>query len=164
MPLSVQSAQISVSWNTKYWNTEDLNIAKDDHNVQVSKSWSDGTGNGQANRVWKDQRSVNASSNDDIDLSGALTDTLGQIVNWTKLRAIFIDNLSGEDLKLESANSPAGLFGASGDFINIPPYSMFCLTSKAGWAITNDTADKLRIANYDSTTAATYNIRLLGSQ
>ena len=165
MTLSIQLAQIGITWNTKYWQTEDFNSGKDDHNIQVSQTWTDGTGNGQANRVFKDQRTVNASSNDDIDLNGGgLIDTLGQAVAWTKLRAIFINNLSSEDLKLEGASSPVGLFGADGDFINIPPYSMFCLTSKPGWTVTAGSTDTLRIANYNSTAAAIYDIRLLGSQ
>lgn len=165
MTLSIQTCQITLSVNTKYRQALDLGNADDILNFSRTETWTNGNGNAQANRVFHDTRTVASASNDDLDLVGsALTDALGQDVSWTKLKGIYINNLSGEDLKLESSTSPTGLFGASGDFINIPPYSMFLLTNAiAGWALTGGSADVLRIANYNSTAAANYEIVLLGA-
>ena len=51
---------------------------------------NDGSGANQAQRIFSDTRTIAASANDDLDLSGVLVDALGTVLNFTAIKAIYI--------------------------------------------------------------------------
>ena len=83
-------------------------------------SFADGTGSGQADKVWAAQRTITAAANDDLDLT-ALTDSVfgsTRTISFAKIRGIYIENTiatAGEELQLDSsvAASFVGLFAGS---------------------------------------------------
>ena len=57
-------------------------------------SFADGTGSGQADKVWAAQRTITAAANDDLDLT-ALTDSVfgsTRTISFAKIRGIYIEN------------------------------------------------------------------------
>jgi hypothetical protein len=84
-------------------------------NVQhaVAQTLTAGASAGQVNKVYSAARSVSNGTPDSIDLT-ALTDPLGQALNFTKVSAILINNLSttvGRDLTIGGGTN--GLFTAA---------------------------------------------------
>src|SRR5688500_14222343 len=49
-----------------------------------------GTGDGQADRVWADQRTLAASATEDLDLTGSLTDVLGASLTLARVKVLYV--------------------------------------------------------------------------
>lgn len=133
----------------------------------VAATITTGTGNGQADTVFADQRTLAASANEDLDLSGALVDPLGAAAGFAEVCAIEIRAAAGNTNNVvvggAGSNAFIGPFGANTHTIAIPPGGCLVLHHPgAGWAVTAGTGDLLRIANGGSGTGVTYDIVVLG--
>jgi hypothetical protein len=126
----------------------------------------DGIGINQADRVFSDSRTVAASTNDDLDLSGALLDPFGVVVTFAKVKAIVIKASAANTTNLTIGNGATpfiGPFGAAAHTIQLQPGGEINLVApQTGWTVTNATADILRIANAAGATAA-YDIDIIGT-
>lgn len=127
-----------------------------------------GTGSNQADLLFSDQRSLNASANEEHNLTGGLTDPLGQTLTFVKVKAILIRAAIGNGGNIvvggATANAFLGPFADATDKINIPAGGVLQLAAPAaGWAVTGGTGDLLRIENSDGGAAATYDIVLVGT-
>lgn len=126
-----------------------------------------GTGANQGDLVFADTRSVAASTNDDIDLAGSLTNTFGATITFARIKGMFI------------YSSPANVQnfsvgGGTNPFINwiagttptvvLRPGGLFAITAPdaTGFAVTAGTGDILRVANGAGSTIS-YDICLIGS-
>lgn len=133
-----------------------------------SLSLASGTGANQANQIFHDQRTLDASASEDLDLSGSLTNAFGASVVFTKLKAIIIfaaaANTNNVLVGGASATQVASIFSAVNDVLVIRPGGLFVLTAPdlTGMAVAGGTADLLKIANSSSGTAVTYDIVLIG--
>lgn len=124
-----------------------------------------GTGAGQCNLAFWDHRTVNASSSDDIDLAGALTDPLGGSGVFTKVKGIYVKAKASNLGVITIGNDAApfiGPFGAGTHTIKLSPGDVFLVTNlAAGWTVTATTADILQVAA-DSAGAAEFDIAIIG--
>ena len=115
--------------------------------------------------MFSDQRTVAASSNEDIDLAGSLSDAFGSTITAAEVVAIFIKAASGNtnnvNVTRPASNGFAGPFLAAGDGISVKPGEYALLVSQSGWAVTAGTGDLLNIANSSSGTGVTYDIVVL---
>lgn len=148
----------------------------DDEQINISSlnevqtdAFSSGTGDDQANQIWSDERTLAASTSEEIDLSGSLTNALGESVTFAKIRAIFIiaDSANGGNIRVGGAASNAWEgFCTSGSIVKIPAGGKMYLIAPKGsqFAVTAGTADKLKIANDDAGAGATYRIVIVGTQ
>lgn len=138
--------------------------------VNTSISWTDGTGADMANTLWCDQaRSLPATTNDDLDLAGGLTDALGATVTNARIKLIYIKNnatTAGYFLEVGGAasNPISTIFAATNDILKIPPGGELWLKASdaTGWAVTAGSADVLRIRNGNAATL-TYDIMIVGA-
>lgn len=132
---------------------------------------TDGTLGNQADILWMDERTIASASNDDLDLSGALSDAFGETVAAAELVAVFVINAprSGAanttDLTIGGGSNPVtGFLGGTTPTVGpIKPRGVFLIASPdaAGvGAVTASTADILRIAN-SSGASATYQIAII---
>jgi hypothetical protein len=137
---------------------------------QIDKTWriplSDGTGAGQATRIWSDTRTLASAASENIDLNGALTDAFGAALNLTKVKAILIAADPANTTKLTIGNVANGIaapFGAATHSIEVPPGGLFLIATPdvTAFGVTAATADLLRVANAAGG-AATYDIVLIG--
>jgi len=131
-----------------------------------------GTGANQADILWTAQRTVNASTNDDIDLAGVLTNAFGATITTAELVAILIINapLSGTANRSSltsggGTNPVTGFLGGTTPTVGpIRPGGFFligCGDAAGIGAVTAGTGDILRVAN-GAGGAATYQIAVIG--
>lgn len=127
-----------------------------------------GTAANKADLMFSDQRSISASSNEELDLAGGLTDPLGNALTFAKIKAILIRAASGNGGNIvvggAAANGFTGPFADATDKLNIPAGGAVLLAApSAGWSVTGGTGDLLKIANDDGAAAGTYDIIVIGT-
>lgn len=118
------------------------------------------------NVLFSDTRTIALSANEDLDLSGVLTDALGGLITAAEVCAIFVKadaaNINSVNVSRPAANGFIGPFLAAGDGISVKPGEYALLSSPSGWAVTAGTGDLLNIANSGAGTAVSYDIVILG--
>lgn len=149
-----------------------MDVNQADYPIRYGASYSltNGTGANQANMVFVDQRTLAASTAEDLDLSGtALTDAFGAAIAFTKIKAIIIKaaatNVNDVQVGGDASAGIASIFGNVADFINVKPGGMFAVVAPdaTGYALTATTADLLQIANSSSGTSVVYDIIIIGT-
>lgn len=146
----------------------DLQTGRAPLSFQQGYSLANGTGANQADLLWTDRRTINASSNDDLDLAGTFTDVFGQAVVFVRVKAILIVADSGNTNNVVIGNAAAtqflGPFGAAAHTLAVKPGDSFFASALGaiGWPVAAGSADLLRIANSGAGTAVNYNIGILG--
>lgn len=90
--------------------TADLGVAVDSVALTRGVTYADGTGSDQCNVVYHDILPV--STLEEIDFNGvALKDAFGVGLAFTKLKALYIKNLTGGLLTVGKASEPLDIFG-----------------------------------------------------
>lgn len=131
-------------------------------------SWTSGTGAGQADLLFADQRTIADSENDDLDLAGSLTDVFGNTLTFVEICAMEVRAAGGNtnDVVVGGAASNAftGPFGDASDTIAVQPGGVLALGAPdaGGWTVAAGTGDVLRIANGGAGSSVTYDIVLVG--
>ena len=125
-----------------------------------------GTGERQSDLLFTDERTIAASSSEDLDLAGVLADPFGATLTFVEVTAISIeaDCTNTNNVVVGAATSPALLgFGGTTPTWAIQPCGRFVVTApKAGWTVTASSADLLKVANSSSGTSVKYRIGVLG--
>lgn len=142
--------------------------------VEYLSQLADGVDAHEADLLFVDERTVNASTNDDIDLAGVLASAFGSTVTFAEIVGILIinkpknpeeaANLSNLTVGNEGTNPYAGFVSSGGTVGPLPPGAMMLLFNPGAaglGTVTAGTGDKLRIAN-GSGGAAKYQIAILG--
>tara|TARA_Y100000310_G_scaffold345430_1_gene464863 strand:- start:1236 stop:1745 length:510 start_codon:yes stop_codon:yes gene_type:complete len=130
---------------------------------------ADGTGADQADLLFTDTRTISASSNDDLDLAGGLTDPLGDTLTFVRIKAMFISAAAGNTNNVlvggAGANDFINWVGNSSDIIVVMPGGGFFLFAPdaTAYAVTAGTGDILRVANSAGGSTVDYDIVLIGS-
>jgi hypothetical protein len=143
------------------------------HNLPIARdvTFADGTGAGQANRLWSDQRTLAASANEDLDLAGALLDAFGTAAVFARVKGLYIAAATGNTNNVivgaAATNQWATFLNAAGTLTLRPgawvQAGIGLATDATGWAVTAGTGDLLRIANSAAGTPVTYDIAIIGA-
>ncbi len=162
------SANITIDVSGTLFGTNDLGSPTMPFSLRELVSFGPGASAGQANLVFADNRTIAASSNDDLDLSGSLPGPLGGTLAFTVVRAIIIraasTNTNNVVVGAAALNQFVGPFGAATHTIAIRPGDEYVATARnAGWTVTAGTGDILRIANSGAGTPVNYDIIIIGS-
>lgn len=168
------TASLSVGFNWNYTETTDLAAATASQGLTITDSLTSGITLDKADRMFADTRSVAASSNDDIDLSGSLTDPLGQTVTFGKIKGLLLKNKSttAGDVLQVSGNGAAGFTtwlkdnaANSADGVRVGPDGCLMLwnPSLAAYSVTATTADILRITELGGANTVSYDLVLIGT-
>lgn len=135
----------------------------------VSWTVSDGTGSGQANRLWHDQRTLAASATENLDLAGSLADAFGATVTFARVKGLLIAASSANSnavvVGAAASNAWSTWVGASTHTVTVRPGGVLLLTAPdaTAYAVTAGTGDILKIANGGAGTSVTYDIVILGA-
>lgn len=163
-----QSASLSLALAIAQSTNGDINSAVNNITLDHAHLLSDGTGADQATQAFSDERTLSASSNEDLDLAGVLTDVFGASITFTAIKAILLvaDAGNGDNIELGGAatNALVNWVGDASDKVVIPPGGMFLITAPdaTGFPVTAGTADLLRVANADGAASGTYKIVIIG--
>ena len=168
MPLTVDA---QVTLNGKYTGTQDLFTPTGAFSMFYRQLLpTSGTGAGQADRLFSDQRTIAASSNDDLDLAGVLTDAFGATLTFVKVKGILISAAAANTntLVIGGASSTfASWVTGTNPAVVLRPGGIFLLASGSAdttaYAVTATSADVLRITNGGAGTTVTYDINIWGT-
>lgn len=139
--------------------------------AEIKASITNGTGSGQCDLWFHDQRSVAGTSNDNIDLAGSVTNPItGAAMTFVKIKVLLIKIVTPTSTYVLRVGP--GVTGASnawiGPWIGTSPYetvydTLYKVSLIDGWGtITAGSADTLCIYNPGSV-AIVYNIWLIGT-
>ena len=165
---TVLTTNLSVVLDTLYQSTLDLSTSNDAMKVEQTEYLTDGTTANKADVIWHDTRSLNATSSEDLDMAGSLTDAFGNTVTFVDVKGIFIRNkttTSTYELAVGGASSNQFInwVGDSSDIVNIGAGGCLLLTAPVdGWAVTASTGDLLKINNANAG-AVSYDIVIWGT-
>lgn len=161
------TGRVSGTVRATYTKTSDLATPEQDFDLTAFVEFASGVGAGQANVLFADTRTLTASSTEDLDLTGSLTDAFGASLVNARIKTIF--------LRAAAANTNNVIFGAASatqwvTFLNstgtitLHPgeWVMAASPLAAGWAVTAATGDLFKVANSSSGTSVTYDIVLIG--
>ena len=138
--------------------------------AQIVKNLTTALTNVLADQVFADNRTLSASTSEDLDLAGSLTNALGDTITFASIKAIIIKagDANGGNMTIGGAASNAfeAWTMAAGDGVLLRPGGTFVLIAPTAsdYAVTATTADLLKIANLDGAAAATYDIYLIGKE
>lgn len=129
----------------------------------------DGTLAGQADRVFSDRRTLTASSTEDLDLAGGVTDGFGNTITFARIKAIRVKAAVGNTNKVvvgaAGSNQWITLLNSTGT-ISLNKGGVFDAacgeTDSVGWVVTAATGDILKVANSGAGTSVTYDITIVG--
>lgn len=120
-------------------------------NLNKVVSYGDGTADGQADLIFHDQRTLSASSNEDIDLAGILTDAMGDTITMAEVKAIVVVAASSNPalLTVKGASAThANPFDTADAGVLVPPGGFFAWNGgTGGLSVTAGTADLINIAS-----------------
>lgn len=141
--------------------TAPLNLVK---NILLTN----GTGVGQGDRMWSDQRTVTASATDSVDLSGTLTDAFGATLTFAKIKAVYVEALSTNTNNVvvtRPASNGVPLFAAAGDALALRPSESFFWggSAGAGVTVTAGTGDLIDFVNSAGGSSVVYNVVVIGT-
>lgn len=130
---------------------------------------ANGTAADQANKVFKDQRTLGASATENLDLAGGLTDPFGTTLTFATIKAILIRAVAANTNNVviggAATNTFLGIFSDATDKIAVKPGGAFLWCAPGtGAAVTAGTGDILLVANSGAGTGVTYDIVVIGTQ
>jgi hypothetical protein len=137
---------------------------------QFQKNFASGTGAGQVDRLFTDERTLGDGANESLDLAGSLVDAFGAVITFAKIKFLAIKNKSATQTLTvggAAATTWTGPFGASTHTLAIPPDAegsafIVLVANAAGIAVGAGTADLLKILNSAGATCA-YDIIIVGT-
>ncbi len=130
---------------------------------------SSGTGLGQADRIFHDTRTLTASSNEDLDLAGVLTDAYGATITFARIKTLLIYADPGNTNNVIVGNAATNGFiswvGAAAHTVTVRPGGLLLLAAAdvTAYTVTATTADLLRVTNSGAGTSVTYDVVLIGA-
>lgn len=129
---------------------------------------TDGTGAGQADLLFADTRVLTASTSEDLDLAGVLTDIFGNTVTAVRIKAILIQAAAANTTDVivgAGTNAWETLLNDTGT-LTLPPGAAFLATAgvadATGWTVTAGTGDILQVEETGGEDV-TYNILVIGA-
>lgn len=142
----------------------DLSTTRQDIDYSKLLELANGTGANQANQVFVDSRSLASGANETIDLSGSLTNAIGESVTFTAIKVLMIKNNGTTALTVGNAasNQFSSYLGAAAHTMIVPAGGVALHTApSAGFAVTAGTGDQLKVENAAGATCA-YDLILIG--
>ena len=162
------SASIQVRVAASHTGALDNGSLEANHLLEKLFTLANGPAADQADLVFSDTRTLNASANEELDLAGVLTDAFGAAITFAKVKAILViaDAANTNDVIIGGAASNAfiGFFGDATDTVKARPGGFAALACPgAGVTVTAGTGDKLKLANSGGSTAVTFKILIIGT-
>lgn len=168
-PLMPLNSKLFLDFDADYTSPLDLSTSENALSFTRQINLATGTGAGQADKIWHDERTLTASATENLDLAGTLVDAFGATLTFARIKGLIV--------YASPANTNNVLVGgaASNGFINwvsdttdvvvVRPGGLFCLFAPdaTAYAVTATTGDLLKMTNSGGTTGVTYDAVIIGS-
>jgi hypothetical protein len=128
-----------------------------------------GTGANQADRLYAATRTLTASSAEDLDLAGVLTDHYGNTLTFARVKGLIIRASSANTNNVVVGNAASNGFvtwcGGATHTVSVRPGGVFALFAPdaTAYAVTASTGDLLHVANSGAGTSITYDVVIIGA-
>lgn len=159
--------KLSVALNFTNTSAYDLGGRSATITPSVSHVFESGTGANQMDLIFSDQRTLTASSTENLDLAGTLLDAFGGTITMAKIKLIYFKAADGNTNDLVIGNVSNGItspFGAATHSISVRPGGIFLWSCRGtGYTITAGTVDLVKVANGGSGTSVTYDVVIGGT-
>ena len=163
------SGNLSILSNIDHAGSSDLSTLTDKVAGMI-QSWTitNGTGANQADLMWHDQRTLAASTSEDLDLSGPLTDAFGEAASFARVKAIIVASATTNGALIQVGGAAGNQFlnwvADATDIIQVRPggFMMLVAPDATAYAVTAATGDLLKINNSDAAASATFDIYIIG--
>ncbi len=161
---STFSTQIRAQISTTQTKALDLSSPSAQIAISLLDTLANGTTNVQADKVWGDTRTLAASANEVLDFgtTGGLVDAFGDAFEPLEIAAVMILAADGNTNNVvvgANATEPfVGPMGGTTPTETIKPGGCLLWYAPAGWAVVNNTNDKLKVANSGAGTGVDYSI------
>lgn len=166
MPLT---SKLIVEASAKLDATQDLGSAVANALKSISVSLANGTAAGQADKLFADSRTLAASATEDLDLSGVLTDPLGNTLTFAKVKGLLIaadaGNTNNVIVGAAGVNPWVGLLNATGT-VTLRPGAAALFVAGAADAtayVAASPADLIKVANSGAGSTVTYHVVIIGT-
>jgi len=154
-----------------YTSALDLGTVALPLNYRARVNLTSGTAAGAADLLFTDTRTVAASSDDDLDLAGGLTDSFGTSLTFVKVKALVVTAASGNTNNVILGGDATSTFltwvESEADAVVLRPGATLALfageADATGYAVTATTGDLLRISNSGAGSSVTYSIVIIGT-
>lgn len=161
-------ADVAAKISGRYTGASALGAPSLDLTQEALAQFKPGTGTGQADLAFADRRTLTASSTENLDLAGVLTDSFGATLTFGHVKAIYIKakttNTNSVVVGGAASNPFLGPLGGTTPTLTIPPGGFLLLVHPgAGWAVTASTGDLLKIANGSSGSSVQYDVVIVGT-
>lgn len=147
------------------YNYSDDEAARETPSRTPSKSFTNGSGDNQANRAYYEKHTIAASGTLVLNLTTGLVDFNGNAIAATKLKALLIEHLdttTATSITIGGGTNP--LFGTQIVALPIVNGSHQSFVFPKGYTVASGSADRITITNADGTNQATVRITMLTSQ
>lgn len=157
MAQTVQRAALRLVVEHEVRGSGGLGAKKDTLQKILDWIFSHGTGAAQVNAVYTAERTLADGANEDLDLSGSLTDFEGTVLAFTSIKMLLIINKQADGtanttnltVTGKATNGFVSPFQAAGDGRVVKPGDPLLLLASdaAGYGVTATSADLLTITN-----------------
>ena len=164
-----QNGKLQVLIDSLLTNALDLSTVEAPINKRYEFALANGTTANKADKVFSDTRTINASSAEDLDLAGGLTDAFGAAITFVEVRAVIIKaaaaNTNDVVVGGDGTAPWAGMFADGSDKVHVKPGGLFAWIAPddGDGTVTATTADILQVANSSSGTSVSYDIIIIGT-
>lgn len=161
------TSRLTIDLSAKQIGTSDFDGLEFEPRMRKVLDFASGTGADQADLLWMDERTISASSSEDLDLAGVLADAFGSTITMAEVVAIiiFADAANTNNVVVGDATSPVPLMGGTNPTISVKPGGFFAIAAPNAAGLLTvgaGSTDDLKIANSSSGTSVTYQIAVLG--
>jgi hypothetical protein len=163
-----QSSTINAKGTYAVSKTADFqSVSQQPFTIGKTYTFENGTSDNQCDLQYTDQITIAASGSQNLDLSGALTNSIGDTVVFAKVRAIQIYAAAANTNDVIVGNVSNGIttpLGAATHSFAVRPDGTAIFVSPKGtsFPVVAGTGDLLKLANGGSGTSVTFDIAILG--
>ena len=162
------TSKIALSVVANLTGTADLVTPSAPLTLQKTIRLASGTGAGQADLVFSDQRTIAASGNEDLDLAGVLSSALGSTLTFARVKALVVAAAAANANNViitRPASNGVPIFAAASDAISVRPGGLFAWAASdaTAVAVTAGTGDLINISNSGAGTSVTYDVVIIGA-
>lgn len=160
------TSRIELNIGGRQTKAGDLGTASAPFSLSKLVELASGTGAGQADLLFADERTLAASANEDLDLAAVLADIYGATLTLAKVKFIAIVAAAGNTNNVQvtrPASNGVPLLMAAGDGKALQPGGFLAFYDPTGVTVTADSGDLINIANSGGSTSVTYQIVIIGT-
>lgn len=161
-------SRLTVRAQCTHTDALDLGTASLPLDLHWSDRWRTGTGADQADLLFTDRRTIAASSNEDLDLAGALSDAFGSTLTFARIKGLIVAAAAGNTNNVvvsRPSSNGVPIFSAASDAISVRPGGVLAwfAPDATAVAVTAGTGDLINIANSSSGSTVTYDVVIIGA-